>query len=253
VTIHTGLVSVTFRQLEPSEVIETAVKAELEGIEWGGDIHVPHGDLDAAARVAAMTAEAGLRVAAYGSYYRLAHSCDAAEVIRTASMLGAPTVRVWAGRRGSAAADEAYWAAVVADARHLASLAEPFGMSVSFEYHRDTLTDTRAATARLLDLLPETSIRTLWQPRPERDRAENAGDLRAVLPRLTNMHVFTWTATGQRLALADGRDDWLAYLREVAVAPGDRYALLEFVAGDDPARLATDAAMLREMVKIERA
>lgn len=241
-----GLVSVTFRQLAPPEVVEVAVAAGLEGIEWGGDIHVPHGDLSAAARVASLTASAGLSVAAYGSYYRLAESSDAEAVVRTASALGAPTIRVWAGRRGSADADDGYWHAVVADAERLLALATDHGMTVSFEYHRNTLTDTRASTAKLLDLLP--AARTLWQPRPERDQAENLGDLRAVLPRLTNIHVFTWTPAGERRPLAEGRADWLGYLTE---ASGDRYALLEFVAGDDPERLVTDAATLRELVMMD--
>jgi 3-dehydroshikimate dehydratase len=169
-------------------------------------------------------------------------------VVRTASALGAPTIRVWAGRRGSADADNEYWDAVVEDASRLLALAADSGMSVSFEYHRDTLTDTRASTARLLDRLP--AARTLWQPRPERDPAENLGDLRAVLPRLTNIHVFTWTPTGQRLPLAEGREDWLAYLLQ---ARGDRYALLEFVAHDDPERLIADAATLRELVSMDHA
>jgi 3-dehydroshikimate dehydratase len=242
VSIHPGLVSITFRQLTPEEIVKLAAAAGLRAIEWGGDVHVPHGDLSTAARVAELTASAGLSVAAYGSYYRLAHSDDAAAVVGTAAALGAPTVRVWAGQRGSVDADDAYWSTVVADARRIAALAAEAGMTISFEYHRNTLTDTRASTARLLDLLPEPAIRTLWQPQPQRDRAENLGDLRAVLPRLTNMHVFAWTATGQRLPLADGRDDWSAYLG--AADTDDRYALLEFVAGDDPGRLPADAATL---------
>jgi sugar phosphate isomerase/epimerase len=245
-SIQPGLVSITFRQLTPEEVVTVAAAAGLKAIEWGGDVHVPHGDLQAAARVAELTASAGLAVAAYGSYYRLGHSDDAAAVVRTAAALGAPTVRVWAGQVGSAAAGDGYWSTVVADARRIAALAADAGMTVSFEYHRNTLTDTRASTARLLDLLPEPAIRTLWQPQPERDRTENLGDLQAVLPRLTNMHVFAWTAALERRPLADGRDDWAVYL---AAAEGSaRYALLEFVVDDDPARLAADAATLRDLV-----
>jgi sugar phosphate isomerase/epimerase len=251
-TCRPGLVSVTFRQLTPEEVIAAAAAARLAAIEWGGDVHVPHGDLSAASRVAELTTAAGLKVAAYGSYYRLAHSDDAVPVVRTAAALGAETVRVWAGRRPSAEADAAYWAAVVADAQRLASLAADAGMSISFEYHRNTLTDTRASTARLLDALPGPAIRTLWQPQPERDREENLADLRAVLPRLTNLHVFAWTATGERRPLADGTADWQAYLAEAAAAPGERYALLEFVVGDDPARLAPDAATLAALIAAGR-
>ena len=48
--IHTGLVSVTFRKLEPAEIVDLVKQAGLQGIEWGGDIHVPHGDIQRAKR-----------------------------------------------------------------------------------------------------------------------------------------------------------------------------------------------------------
>lgn len=251
-TIRPGLVSITFRRRNPEDVVAMAAAAGLVAIEWGGDVHVPHGNLIEAARVAQLTAKAGMAVAAYGSYYRLGHTADggpsAETVVRTAGVLGAPTIRVWAGRRGSAAADERYWAGVVDDARRIGELAAVAGLTVSFEYHRDTLTDTRESAGRLLDVLPAPAIRTLWQPRPDRDRAENLGDLRAVLPRLTNLHVFAWTGQNERLPLSAGFDDWQAYLRTAATAPGNRYALLEFVADDDPAQLPADAATLHKLL-----
>ncbi|WP_214409306.1 sugar phosphate isomerase/epimerase family protein [Sphaerisporangium fuscum] len=254
-TIQPGLVSVTFRRLTAEQVVASAAEAGLAAIEWGGDVHVPHGDLATARRVAAMTAEAGLAVACYGSYYRLGHSSAEGlapeTVVETAAELGAPTIRVWAGRIGSAEADAAYWDAVVADARRIAEPAGAAGMTVSFEYHRDTLTDTRASARRLLSRLDGVPVRTLWQPVPERDRAENLGDLRDVLPWLQHVHVFTWTAAGDRLPLADGLDDWEAYLG-VAAEGGARYALLEFVAGDSPARLAEDAATLLAVLRAPR-
>jgi 3-dehydroshikimate dehydratase len=50
--IHPGLVSVTFRKLTPVEVAGLVKKGGLKSIEWGGDIHVPHGDLARRARCA---------------------------------------------------------------------------------------------------------------------------------------------------------------------------------------------------------
>ena len=41
----TGLLSVTFRHLPFERIIELAAEAGLDGIEWGGDVHVPPGDL----------------------------------------------------------------------------------------------------------------------------------------------------------------------------------------------------------------
>ncbi|MET0262082.1 MAG: sugar phosphate isomerase/epimerase, partial [Rariglobus sp.] len=72
--IYPGLVSVTFRKLSPNEVAGLVKKAGLKGIEWGGDIHVPHGDLARAREVRELTLEHGLKTAAYGSYYRAGQS-----------------------------------------------------------------------------------------------------------------------------------------------------------------------------------
>jgi len=43
--IYTGLVSVTFRKLSPTQIVNPVSKVGLQGIEWGGDIHVPTGDI----------------------------------------------------------------------------------------------------------------------------------------------------------------------------------------------------------------
>ena len=66
-----GLVSITFRSLAPEEIIRLAAQADVQSIEWGGDIHVPAGEVDRAREVGRWTREAGLMVSAYGSYYRL--------------------------------------------------------------------------------------------------------------------------------------------------------------------------------------
>ncbi len=92
-----GLCSVTFRQLDPPALLDLAARAGLAAVEWGADVHVPVGDLATARDVAARTADAGLAVASYGSYWRAGPE-DVGPVLATARALGAPRVRVWAGR-----------------------------------------------------------------------------------------------------------------------------------------------------------
>ncbi|MHC4505194.1 MAG: sugar phosphate isomerase/epimerase family protein, partial [Planctomycetota bacterium] len=108
--IRSGLTSITFRKLSPEEIVRLTAEAGLDGIEWGGDVHVPPGEVDTARRVASMTSEAGLAVSSYGSYYRVGHDEPGlfAPVLETAIALGAPIIRVWAGRVASREADEAY-------------------------------------------------------------------------------------------------------------------------------------------------
>jgi len=124
-----GLTSVTFRKLSAREVVELARQARIDAIEWGGDLHVPHGDLAAARAVRKMCAD--LEISSYGSYYRVGHSEDDnlpfEQALDTALELETGVIRVWAGARPSAESDEAYRELVVEETRRIADLARERG------------------------------------------------------------------------------------------------------------------------------
>ncbi|MGH8777269.1 MAG: sugar phosphate isomerase/epimerase family protein [Jiangellaceae bacterium] len=250
--IRPGLVSVTFRSRPPGEVADLAAQAGLSGVEWGGDLHVPHGDTRAATTVAALTRDAGLDVAAYGSYYRVGHGEDEGDsfgaVLASAVDLGAHVIRVWAGRRGSAEADNAYRDRVVADALRIVEMAHGAGIDVAYENHRGTLTDTDRSARELLHRVDHPSSRTLWQPSVPESLSGNVARLAGVLPKLANVHVFAWSADRSRLPLARGRDEWRRYLATVATTGRDHWALLEFVRRDDPDQMFADALVLSELL-----
>jgi len=249
--IHPGLVSITFRKLSPQEIVTLVADAGLAGIEWGGDIHVPHGDDARAAEVRRMTADAGLAVAAYGSYYRVGEENDFAfeQVLDTAVALGAPTVRVWAGRKGSDDADADYRRGVVAEAQRLADLAAPAGLTLSFEFHRKTLTDTNASALRLYEEIGHPSVRAYWQPSMDMEPAERLEGLRGLLPVLSNLHVYHWAHGTERRPLAEGAAEWAQYLSAAKESGRDHYALIEFVKDDRPAAFLADAAALRQWLE----
>lgn len=251
--IHPGLVSITFRQLAPAEIIEMVAQAGLEGIEWGGDIHVPHGDLTQACAVRRMTADAGLRVAAYGSYYRVGHRepVPFEAVLETAIELGAPSIRVWAGKQGSDTADDAYHKTVVQESRRIADLAQGAGLPVAYEFHRDTLTDSNAAARELLEAVAHENIRSYWQPPRGSTVDYNLAGLDAVGPWLLNVHVFNWhISTCERLPLAGGKEAWMRYLRKIASSRPDPFAMIEFVTDDAPENFSQDAATLLEWLSL---
>jgi sugar phosphate isomerase/epimerase len=245
-----GLVSVSFRKLSPAAIIDLCLQTGLSTIEWGGDVHVPHGDEGSAAKVGAMTRSAGLWVAAYGSYYRLASrdGPDFSSVLASAVALGAPVIRVWAGSHGSADASLAEKSAVAEDALRCADLAALHNIRLAYEFHEGTLTDTTESALELLHATDHPFIKTLWQPPHGLSLDECVGSLRALLPRLQHLHVFHWWPDPScRLPLADGRDRWTAYVAELRVCRKDCALLLEFVRGDDPACLQEDAKTLREL------
>jgi sugar phosphate isomerase/epimerase len=245
--ITTGLVSVTFRNLAPHQIVDLVRLAELDGIEWGGDVHVPHGDLAAAHAVRRMTHEAGLRVIAYGSYFRCLEGEPFAPVIETALALGAPMIRVWAGKLGSAEADSGYRAHVVAQAITCAAAAAQHGITVAYEFHGNTLTDTATSAIALLQDTPPMC--TLWQPPHDVTEEERLAGLRGVLPWLSNLHVFHWRMPDRaRLPLRDGEAVWRERLHVARTCGRNVAALLEFVRDDSPEQFMEDAAVLKSMI-----
>ncbi len=237
-----GLVSVTFRHLSPEQIVELVSEAGLKSIEWGGDIHVPHGDTAKAAEVAKLTADSGLKVAAYGSYYRVGNndgqSFDA--VLDSAVALGAPVIRVWAGNRGSVDADEDYREIVANDTNDICERASLAGITVAYEFHGGTLTDTAESAVSLLRRVDHRKLRCLWQPNGPESVEERLAGLKLVLPWLENVHLFHWTAAGRR-PLSDGESAWRIYADCIYSAGRKPAMLLEFVRDDSTEQFRADA------------
>ena len=244
--LNSGLVSVSFRKLKPQQVVDLVKQAGLTGIEWGGDIHVPHGDAALAREAAKMTKEAGLKVAAYGSYYYpgLGGAPSFEAVLDSASELGAPLIRIWAGKKSPAEATAADRKKVVDDAIRIAGLAAGRKIALAFEFHNNTLTETTESAVRLLKEINQANVRSYWQPHEEPIAAQ-LQSLDAVLPWLAHIHCYYW-AGNERLPLEQGESKWKQYLDHIRKAPGDRYVMIEFVKDDSPQAFLSDAATLRK-------
>ena len=249
--LKTGLCSITFRQLSVDEIIKLVQKASLDGIEWGGDIHVPHGDLKTAREVAKKCCAADIEISSYGSYYR----CETEdpitfrEVAETAVALGAPMIRIWAGKLGSAAASAVEREKVVDDLVKCAEIASELKVQIGLEKHGGTLTDTTESTALLMRELAGTGIKFYWQPGVGADIENLLPELEMMLPVLGNFHVFHWKMTEklERLALADGIDDWNMFFNIAGRNVGTYWALMEFVAENSPQQFLEDAAVLNRL------
>jgi sugar phosphate isomerase/epimerase len=249
-----GLVSITFRQLTPQQIVELCCKNQLQVIEWGGDVHVPHGDTEIASQVGRLTRLHGLDVAAYGSYYRLAASpadgLHFSSVLASAVALETKAIRVWAGNQGSADSDAAWRDEVIQDAMRCADLSAEKGITICYEFHGGTLTDTLESTCDLLTATAHPFIKTLWQPPHGRPLEECLHGLRTLAPRLQHVHGFHWWPDpSHRLPLRAGKDRWTAYVSELRALGVDANILLEFVAGDSPEALTDDAAFLNEVLR----
>ncbi|MBP1991964.1 sugar phosphate isomerase/epimerase family protein [Paenibacillus eucommiae] len=250
--IRSGLLSVTFRKHSPREIISLVSEAGLQALEWGGDVHVPHGDLRTAGEIGRMTREAGIEISSYGSYYRVGVHADNlafGRVLETAVSLKAPSIRVWAGDLGSAEADERWWYQVITDAQHISGMAMKEGIAIDFEYHGGTLTDSQDSANRLLLGIDRPNVRCNWQTPINETMEQRSDGLSAILPSLANIHVFHWLPDGRRCSLDEGRQQWLQYIRIIQKAGKTHYALLEFVKDDSTEQFRKDAQILNEILR----
>jgi len=255
--IKSGLVSVSFRKLSPENIVAAAVAAGLDGIEWGGDIHVPHGDLKQAAKIMEMCRHQKLTISAYGSYYRAGcpvggDNPDFAKVLDTARMLETSTIRVWAGTHGSAGLAPEERQQVVDDLKRVCDYTWPRGISISLEYHGNTLTDTNESAKQLLAEVNHPGLRFYWQPLQNTTKEYRLGGLKQVLSKLTNLHIFWWVSDHtncSRLPLESGVSFWREVFLLAKTTGIDHFASLEFFRGDELSQFYADAAILRSLLK----
>jgi 3-dehydroshikimate dehydratase len=246
-----GLVSVTFRKLPVLEIISLVRENGLSGIEWGGDVHVPHGDLKKAQEVSKQMHDAGLQTAGYGSYFRVGNRRDTPNppfeaVLESAIALQTKTIRVWPGTIGSAEADQAYRQQVAEETRSICDKAQSGGITISFEYHANTLTDTNQSALNLIQAIDHPNLRTLWQPVGSIPQDQAVQGLKSILQWLSNVHVnHRDPVSKDRVLLKGGESAWKEFLK-VIPPEKDRWLLLEFTKGDSRENFAEDVTTLKQ-------
>lgn len=249
----TGLTSITFRQLGIDEIIALVKQSGLDGIEWGGDVHLPPGDVELARQTGEKTRAAGLQVLSYGSYLHVdgpeTIADDFRPVLASAQAMGAPVIRVWPGGRAPDKADDAYYARNAEALRIIGNMAGEQGITIATEYHRGNLTQTAESALRLMQLIDCPYVKTYWQPNPDISFEENQREAAAVRPYLSNAHVFQWTQGNVRYPLAAGDRVWPAYLQALQLDSARQHAIIEFVKDDSPAQFLADAATLLRWVQ----
>jgi sugar phosphate isomerase/epimerase len=262
-----GICSITLKTASPEEILQLCTATGLRAIEWWAGGHVLPGDIHGAEHTGYLTRNAGLQVAAYGSYYRTGVSESSGmpfgPVLDAATALGAPTIRIWAGAKSTRDASPADIDAIVADTLRIADLAAARGLTLTFEFHGGTLTDSGENALRFSRLVAHPAVRFSWQPPHGFSAPESLASLDPLRPRLSTLHVYHWTIGSyeknlyndsqrdlvwptdfHRHPLADGEPLWREVLSRVATHPGDHCALLEFVRDDTVEQTRADAATL---------
>ena len=245
----TGLVSISFRPLGAEKIIEITKNAGLDAIEWGGDVHVPVGDLAIAEAVAMKTREAGLLMPEYGTYYHMGVNAPEMldKAVLSARVLGVPVLRVWAYGKGSANMTDEEYRRLVADAKRICA-AYP-DLTFCTECHNHTLTDDYRANLRLIEDVDMPNFGAFWQPNQEKDYAYDLESVRALAPYVRSAHVFAWEGS-LKFPLAHHTDRWKRFLEILAEGARSEEVnlMLEFMHDNDPETLAETARTLRSFV-----
>lgn len=242
-----GMVSATFKDLSIDDVLSIMGKADLKVIEWSENHHIEAGNIAMAREVASKTADKGIDIAGYGSYYRLGKDMDIRISLDTAAAMGCTQMRIWAGSKASADVGSDGRKALIDELNEALEIAASYGIILNLEWHKDTLTDTNESGLGLLKEVDNPWLRTLWQPTQALSFDQRAEGLGMVVPYLSYLHVYYWDETGRR-PFSDGIEHWRRYfslLDENSVYP----ALLEFVKDNTEEQFLMDAEALKGLLR----
>ncbi len=248
--IYSGLVSVTFKEKSAEEIVELCKKANLKAIEWSENSHVQMADVEGAKHLYQLCKDAGIKIVAYGSYFRCGQHEDPEQRFRdsltSAIAMHAPIIRIWAGRGVSDDILEDTRKVWAQEVRMACELAKEAGIKVALEWHRNTLTDKNESAIKFLKEVNHENLYCLWQPTVALNMKERTEGIDLIQSCLLNLHTYYWL-DGVRRPFEEGLDEWRNYLSHVK-NDQDRYALLEFVMDDSEQQLLMDAESLNKLL-----
>lgn len=240
-----GFTTVTFRQKSRREVCEIAKANGIGFLEWGGDVHVPPTDREALGEALRLQEEFGIKAHSLGSYFKLLETDEAefSAVLESAAALGAKVIRLWMGTKSSAKTSEAEFNDMVQETKRLAALAAEKDITLAFEFHHNTYNDSGESSLRFLKAVACDNVKTYWQPFTDKTDLDN---LRAVLPYLICVHVFSWNKYGVRYPLFWGGRRWKQYIEIIKESGAEPFWIMEFVKGDSEKQFQKDVKTLRQ-------
>ena len=239
-----GIVSISFRNHSPGEILSAAAACGLSLVEWGSDVHAPKDDPHRLEQLSA----AALPCCSYGTYFRLGITPleELPDYIRAAKMLGTDHLRIWAGRRTASQHTPEERQKFLDECAAAAAIAEAHGVILCLECHRRSYTETKEGALELMQYVDSPHFRMYWQPNPDIPTEENLAYIRLLRKYITHVHVFHWVGD-QRLPLREGIPIWREYLRALG---GSNHLLLEFMPDDRLESLGAETEALHELIRL---
>lgn len=245
--IKCGLVSISFRQHTPEEILCAMQKAGLSVIEWGSDVHAPCTDREKVQQIVALQEKYGIICCSYGTYFRIGVTPkeELKRYIATAKLLGTDILRLWCGNKNYDAYTIEEKEALFAECRALAQIAEAEQVVLCMECHNNTFTNVKEGALELMAAVNSTAFRMYWQPNQNRTAEENIAYASLLGAYTKHIHVFNWKGP-EKLPLMQAVEIWKAYLRCFPLDK-DRALLLEFMPDNRIESLSEEGAALAKI------
>lgn len=244
-----GMTSLTLKSYKIEDVIKYAKTAGLEGIEWGeSENHMPLCDSKRAELIKKLSKDWDIEIFSYGSYCAMQNKecCDM--TLETAIMLGAPIIRVWAGRVSPEDVSKEEYDNIISCTRYMANKAFKYNIKIGFEYHRGTLTQESASAVQLIKHIDMKNVGLYWQPFSNLTVEENFSSLKEVQPYLIgNLHIHNHNEKYGYQPLADINSDLRKFFGDIKDSSYN--LLIEFVCNSCVENLMNDARLLRTILK----
>jgi len=241
-----GLVSVSFRQHSPKEILEAAREAGLSCIEWGSDVHAPCNDLKRLTEIANSQKQYGIVCSSYGTYFRLGETPieELEAYIQAAKILGTNILRLWCGVKSGKDMTNEERDALLLACRQATKMADANQVTVCLECHKKTFTENPDDAVWLMQAVNSSHFRMYWQPFQWQNTDQNLENANKIAPYAEHIHVFNWRGE-EKLSLAEAFSDWQNYLKQFTKP---RTLLLEFMPNGTVEELAGEARALKSIV-----
>lgn len=242
-----GLVSVSFREKTPEEILKEMKICGLSFIEWGSDIHAPCNDTKNIENIAILQEKYGITCSSYGTYFRLGATPleELVTYINAAKILGTNILRVWCSNKNSEEHTKEEKNALFLECKKAAKIAEENGVTLCLECHINTYTNQKDAALDLMKNVASKNFKMYWQPSQYKTSQENIAYAKAIAPYTEHIHVFNWKGE-EKFPLCEAVDIWKQFLDCFS---GERTLLLEFMPDGKLETLKQETTALKEITK----
>ncbi len=246
--LNLGLTSVTFRKLNADEILKYCTECNLSAIEWGGDVHVPPDNINAARLIGEKTRSAGICTPSYGSYFRLGKNDDFDKYLKTAKALGADIIRIWGGDKASSRLSGSEYKSLIEETKAVCKAALSENIQIAFEYHNDSVTDTAESALSVIRDVNCENLGMYFQYDPWVSFEKNTETLKAFLPYLKMVHVFYVDSDINRFSVKDGEKIWKKFIKILKGNNADVFLLFEFLRNESLEELKNETAIMNKIL-----